>query len=65
MQSWVKKNQPKMARQELCAGACLLQEVKTAKEENPRQLNTVILKILGESKLLKTPKDLTSYHKGC
>ena len=37
---------------------------KTAKEETPRELNAVILKIFGKSKIMKTLKDLTSYHKG-
>lgn len=46
----------------LCA-ACLLQQLRTAKEETPRALNAAALKILGKSKLMKALKDLTSYHK--
>lgn len=54
----------KAARQEHYAEACLLQQLKTAREETPRELNALILKMLGKSKLIKTLKDLISSHKG-
>lgn len=54
----------KKARQEHYAEACLLQQLKTAREETPRELHALILKMLGKSKLIKTLKDLISSHKG-